>query len=353
MQKKTSELLLIYGTGLVGRRVHKALEARKYHVHGFLDQDESLHEIDGLPVTHTTTWARRNDTSKTRVIMGLLDSQVDSSEVISKLNTQGYDKVVNIVELIRDYLDGAQIHYWLAHPCLYKENAKKIQNLRKNLADDSSRILLDRIIEFRVSGDSRLLPPPSPKQYFPDDIPRWPETLRYIDCGGYTGDTVQALQNAGHRLEAVATFEPNLIQYSILTENLKEISTAIHFPCGVSDTTRLSGFDPGRGATGHLLKGGSEKVVCVRLDEALPNFAPNLIKMDIEGEELAALRGSQNLIKQFRPNLAISVYHRAEHLWEIYELINSITKEYRYFLRCHAKNSFETILYCLNQKSNP
>jgi hypothetical protein len=46
-------------------------------------------------------------------------------------------------------------------------------------------------------------------------------------------------------------------------------------------------------------------------------FCAELLKMDIEGEEPAALRGAQELLRAHRPHLAISIYHRAEHLWEM------------------------------------
>jgi len=177
--------------------------------------------------------------------------------------------------------------------------------MRAGLADTASQELLDRILAFRTSGDSSVLPEPTTGQYCPDDLPRWPEKLRFIDCGGYTGDTVLALEKAGYCFEALATFEPNLTQYATLTANLKHIAGAAHFPCGVSDTSRLTGFDPTLGAAGHLLDTGGEPVICLSLDDALPGFKPNLIKMDIEGEEPAALRGAQELIRRFRPNLAI------------------------------------------------
>ena len=44
---------------------------------------------------------------------------------------------------------------------------------------------------------------------------------------------------------------------------------------------------------------------------------PQFIKMDIEGAELEALQGAKYLINSNRPDLAISVYHSPNYLWDI------------------------------------
>ena len=342
-----TEQLLIYGAGLAGRRIRHALEERGYPVHGFLDQDSTLQEAEGLPVATAEAWAQKNEATGTCVIVGLFNPQIETWIVIRELQALGYGKVVNMVELMRDYLEGEAFRYWLVDPRFYAHHTDRIVALRAGLADTASQTLLDCIVEFRTSGDSGVLPAPDPQQYFPEDLPRWPEALRFIDCGGYTGDTVQALEAAGYRFEALATFEPNLVQYATLTSNLRHIPGAAHFPCGVSDSNRLAGFDPSLGSGGHMLEADGEPIICLRLDDALPGFAPNLIKMDIEGEEPAALRGARNLIHEFRPHLAIGVYHRPEHLWELYEQIQSMSLGYKFHLRCHARNTFETILYAI------
>lgn len=347
MHSSQSGSLLIYGAGLAGRRVLHALAARGHAVHGFLDRNPVLNEHQGLPVASAARWAQENDAHRACVIVALFNPDIDTGEVSRQLRALGYGKVVNMVELMRDYLRGETFHYWLTDPDFYTQHTTRITALRAGLADITSQELLDRIVEFRLRGDPDLLPPPCPRQYFPDDLPRWPQALRFIDCGAYTGDTVLALQDAGYSFAALATFEPNLSQYATLTNDLRHIAGAAHFPCGVSDSNRLAGFDPSLGAGGHLLDSDGEPVICLRLDDALPGFAPNLIKMDIEGEEPAALRGAEKLIRTYRPHLAISVYHRPEHLWEIHEQLAAMALGYCFHLRCHARNSFDTVLYAI------
>jgi len=55
----------------------------------------------------------------------------------------------------------------------------------------------------------------------------------------------------------------------------------------------------------------------------------DIIKMDIEGSELRALHGAIKTIKEFKPQIAIAVYHLKEHLYQIPELILSYNEDYK------------------------
>jgi hypothetical protein len=76
--------------------------------------------------------------------------------------------------------------------------------------------------------------------------------------------------------------------------------------------------------------------------------------MDIEGAELDAILGAQQLIQAFQPGLAISIYHAPAHLWQIPLYINQIAQannlRYTYHLRAHAQNGFENIFYAIPER---
>lgn len=338
--------VLVYGARLAGREVRDYLKRQRIEIDGFLDRDTSLEDADGVPVTTAQVWAQQHETAKACVIIGLFNNYVDVSEVVNQLQALGYGRIISLVEFVRLFPEGQPFRYWLVDPQVYVAHASNIGRLREGLADEASRELLDRIVAFRTTGDYRQLPAPSGRQYFPEDLPVWPQPMRFIDCGAYTGDTVAEMRAHGLEFEAVAAFEPNLEYYATLRHNLSALD-AVVFPCGVSDGNRRVGFDGSQGTGGHLAESGAETVTCVRLDDALVRFCPTLIKMDIEGEEPAAIAGAELLIRQSRPALAISVYHRAEHLWSIFEQLQSFALGYRFYLRCHAHCSFETVLYAI------
>ena len=79
----------------------------------------------------------------------------------------------------------------------------------------------------------------------------------------------------------------------------------------------------------------------------LPGHHVDFIKLDVEGAEIAALRGGAELILRSRPILAVSLYHRPEDVWEIPELLMDMCTHYRFYLRQHLFNSFESVLYAI------
>jgi hypothetical protein len=51
--------------------------------------------------------------------------------------------------------------------------------------------------------------------------------------------------------------------------------------------------------------------------------------MDIEGEEINAVRGMFGVLKRFRPKLAIAVYHEYENAQLVKELILTARPDYK------------------------
>ena len=87
------------------------------------------------------------------------------------------------------------------------------------------------------------------------------------------------------------------------------------------------------------------KAVCI--DDVLYKEKVSFIKMDIEGSELAALKGCKKIITRNNPKLAICVYHKSEDLIEIPKFILSINPNYKLFLRNYAPSATETVLYAI------
>jgi hypothetical protein len=133
-----------------------------------------------------------------------------------------------------------------------------------------------------------------------------------------------------------------------VSSHKRELPEVNLFPCGVYSSTVQLAFETGQGMASNISNRGTTFIQCVALDDAIPTLAPNLIKMDIEGAEYNALLGARLIISTHTPGLAVSLYHRPEHLWQLPMLVESIAPgKYKFYTRSHAMNDFELVLYAI------
>jgi len=96
------------------------------------------------------------------------------------------------------------------------------------------------------------------------------------------------------------------------------------------------------------LENDSNRLPVISIDDFCHNHdIPTYIKMDIEGSELGALEGAQQVIQTAKPKLAIAIYHKATDLWQIPLLIKRFNNDYRLFLRHYTPEIIDTVCYAL------
>jgi FkbM family methyltransferase len=176
--------------------------------------------------------------------------------------------------------------------------------------------------------------------------------MRFVDCGAFVGDTLSAVASIGARIEQVFAFEPDPENFAKLTAYTRDFARVTGgqvslWPCAVTDETGPRRFRSSVGEVSSLGTDGDDVVCGVALDDVLPTTAVTDLKMDIEGAELDALRGAERLIRRSCPRLAICVYHRAEHLWEIPLFVRALGLPYDFFLRSHGSGGFDVVMYAV------
>lgn len=85
----------------------------------------------------------------------------------------------------------------------------------------------------------------------------------------------------------------------------------------------------------------------VRIAEHLAGEKVSFIKMDLEGMEMAALKGADALIRKQKPKLAICLYHKISDFWNIPEYMLEMNPEYRLYIRQHTPHWPETVCYAI------
>jgi hypothetical protein len=102
--------------------------------------------------------------------------------------------------------------------------------------------------------------------------------------------------------------------------------------------------------TSNVTKNGNLKVKGVKIDSFISENkikSVQLIKLDIEGAEYEALCGAKNTIKKHKPYLAISIYHKKEHFYQIPIYLKKLNPEYEFKIAFYTTTFIDTILYAI------
>lgn len=184
--------------------------------------------------------------------------------------------------------------------------------------------------------------------YFDKDIIRFEEDEIFVDAGSLNLDTSLELKRRCPNLKKVYAFEPDNRSYQgcIDKKMRKKLDFIEVFPYGVWSEKKQIHFDATSDGSSHLAEGGSSVVDVVTIDEMVKEKV-TFIKMDIEGAELEALKGAKQVIREYRPKLAICIYHKAEDMLAIPFYIRELVPNYKLYIRHYSTTWYDTVLYAI------
>ena len=139
------------------------------------------------------------------------------------------------------------------------------------------------------------------------------------DIGANTGFYTLLMSRRVGNSGQVHAFEPSPGNLTFLRKHisLNHITNAVVHDEALSDQVGEAFFDTSLGSyQGRLDATGKTRVAMTTLDHLWDqgNLPPvDLLKIDIEGAEAAALRGGQRLLKRFRPTLFLATHGAEAH----------------------------------------
>jgi FkbM family methyltransferase len=172
-----------------------------------------------------------------------------------------------------------------------------------------------------------------------------------VDAGACFGDTALAFADSVTPEGRVFSFEPLLSHLGIIRYNLAQnpaIGNVALFPFALGDHNQEGEVASGDVNPGFSLAQESGGVKLRTLDGMVEDGSipkVDFVKMDIEGCELAALKGAEQTLRRFRPRLAISIYHNWEDYWTILKYVDGLKLGYRFYLENYTLSDGETLLY--------
>lgn len=236
-------------------------------------------------------------------------------------------------------------HYGVDLPSRILGKTESIDFVSQLWSDAGSREVFRQQLAWRLHADFSAVENPTPQQYFPNDILLPLEGEAFLDGGAFDGDTLRRIP---WHLGMIWAFEPDPISASRLRPCLP--ASAMLYQAALGECEGIVPFNSTGTPSSARSYSGSAYVPVLQLDTLFDRENPTFIKLDIEGDEMAALRGARNLLRRAQPVVAVCLYHRPEHLWEIPRLLGDLLPGHGFYLRVHEYDGFELVLYAIPPK---
>ncbi len=253
------------------------------------------------------------------------------AEKLGRLTIGLDEESVNMVKLVLDRQRYVFTHDILALKSAYTAEERKMQSQYYRELGKVRRSCLDKDFH-HFSSEAFIFLGGLP--FFSESVQDRLRAGTIIDGGAYSGDS--ALSLCRHYSEAtVFAFEPEPKNYERLIKNTASEARIVPVDLALGNGIRTELFLASDGASSRVASGGSslKKVKTVALDAFVAErgiLRVDGIKLDLEGFEQEALKGMADCLRQWRPCLAISIYHSASDFFTIKTMIEEQGLGYRF-----------------------
>lgn len=240
-------------------------------------------------------------------------------------------------------------HYFSSGIADILKHRDEIMEVMSFLADGASRDIYTKIILHHLTWDRTLFKngvSPIRNEYY-HEIFKLDRDEVFVDGGAYDGDTVlKFLETVGGRYRHIFAFEPDREVFARLRKNMKprQLPNLHLVRAGLGKATSEMLFESEGTISGRISKKGKVRIQIVPLDKYI-SFSPTFIKLDIEGAEPDALSGAKKILAALKPKLAVCLYHRPRHVWEIPLLVRKLNPDYKIYIRHYSETVHETVCY--------
>ncbi len=241
---------------------------------------------------------------------------------------------------------------------VFNKYRRRFERIFAHLADEESRLVFASVLKHRITGDHGYLRISRYAQYQHPQVKACPGEW-VGDCGALTGTTALRFAKAVGPQGSVFAFEPDPLNFEQLTERTQTTSAHIarieSLNYGLSDTVGEMRFESGNAGASKFLAKGDIFVPTNTLDQFAQDrqlSGRGMLSFDIEGFEYPALQGATNLIKDLRPKLQISLYHKKSDLFQLPLWVIDTFEDCKLYIGHHSPHHSETDLYVLPARAD-
>ncbi len=342
-----SNQIIIYGCGNSGTVLYERMKQEGIEVIAFIDNGKSIYgkEYQGVPVFTNEEMLVRLEEDKTYVVivtlLDILSYESIKKGVVEKLNIHNNLQVFFFTQF-RAYdrlfaLDKKpEFSAYIGESTnILLHNKEKILHVYDLLSDEmSKKCYLELLNYYIVSDFVPFTVLPFEEHYFAYDLYKKTEDEVFVDCGAFDGDTIDIfLKNQKGIFKKYIAIEADKTNYEKIVQKVNQIKNIEVMRSFISNEVKVINFTS-QGTSYSRGGKGEEVIKTATLDELVYQYNPTFIKINIEGADVEAIMGAENIIKECMPIIAAQGHHKVEHLWEIIETIESFNKSaYSFYLR--------------------
>lgn len=350
--RKEYKYLCIFGAGIWGVAFCQWLQKNGIKVDFFCDNSEEkvggiICDVKVISFEELLIYKKN-----TYVMVSVTNKQQHYNDQINEQLADFPNRMSNILKVAGYYRNDYKLSY---EYCI-----SAAQKIFCALDDEQSKEAFAELVKFKfISSAEPVTWNPlekfyEPIQYFSKEFYKNREDAIIVDCGAYTGDSMfeyMALFQDG--FQEYHCFEMDPYALSKLEQNIHALPEHVRekvylHSCGLSNKEGKESFHLSTDTGGSSFSDHGELEVPVSLlDRQMGDKKITMIKMDIEGAELDALKGGEEAIRTNHPMLAISIYHSTEQFFKIPMWLIEHFPFYKLRLGLHTTITDDTVLYAI------
>lgn len=341
-----NDRIILYGAGYCGAMFAELLQKAGIAPLCFFDQNPAKAgtRIGNIPVSVPYAGAKADV-----LIVCILKKGSLYREIAQRMRQLGYERIVHVYDLREEawLFRGQNLVLIPDREQVAAERARFLR-LRERLSDALSRQTLDQMLAFFLNSPDVEFPAGKlEEQYFAYDIYRKRPDEQAVDCGAFKGVVLRLFrENQAGRFGRYTAIEPDpaYLPYLEAAAAEAEPGKVRVLSCALSDrreTLRMRNYAQEDSV---VKEDGEIEVEAFPLDDLVEEAT--FLKIDVEGYEKKVIDGAQKLIRRCHPVVAAAAYHREWDVCDLYEQLQVLCAEYRFYLRSYM-NLQETVLYAI------
>ncbi|MBE6542310.1 MAG: FkbM family methyltransferase [Ruminococcaceae bacterium] len=218
------------------------------------------------------------------------------------------------------------------------KNRHRIEAVMGLLADDRSRKIFCDLINFRLTGKIEYLSDAEPMENALGEIYSDKQFNTVLDGGAFKGDSTKVFADVFKPAKIIAVdADPKTFMKlkSYSEEETRAAVEPINAALWSSDGTLeyVSSASRGSGESGKNKRAKVTSIPSRTIDSIIGDRSVDFIKLDIEGAESTALDGACEVLRRCEPDLAVSLYHKTDDVFDLTERIHETLPSHKLYLR--------------------